>query len=124
MKDEEQGAAAPGGDTLLVVTVNDEAARCEVAVGLDSVHESVLRALWSRPRETMPRDLAERLASLRNPAAWAAHGEGDGQPFWHWYAGLGDNSVSVQRPTGPVPAVAGAEVALHEAAVALASCEA
>jgi hypothetical protein len=124
MKDEEQGATAPDGDTLFVVTVNGEAARCEIVVGLDGVHEAFLRALWSRHRETLPRDLAERLASLRDPAAWAAHGEGDGQPFWHWWAGFGDNSVSVQRLTGPVPGVASAKVALHEAAVALASCAA
>jgi hypothetical protein len=124
MKDEEQGATAPNGDTLFVVTVNGEAARCEVVVGLDGVHEAFLRALWARPPEALPQDLAERLASLRDPAAWAAHGEGDGQPFWHWWAGFGENSVSVQRLTGPVPAAASAKVALQEAVVALASCAA
>ncbi|MFC7739560.1 hypothetical protein ACFQX4_28405 [Roseomonas sp. GCM10028921] len=84
MKDEERGATAPNEDTLFVVTVNGEGARCELAIGLDGVNEAFLRAFWSRPGEALPQELAESLASLRDPVAWALHGAGDGRPFWHW----------------------------------------
>jgi hypothetical protein len=121
MRDEERSATIPDGSTMFIVTVNGEGARCDLAVGLEGVHEALLRALWSGPREALPRDLAEYLASLREPAAWAVHGAGDGQPFWHWWAGLGDRSVAVQRLTGPVPAAPSAKVTLRETATALAS---
>ena len=124
MRDEERGASIPDGSTMFVVTVNGEGARCDLVIGLEGVHEALLRALWSGPREALPRDLAEHLASLREPAAWAVHGAGDGQPFWQWWAGLGERSVSVQRLTGPMPVVPSAKVALQEAATALISCAA
>lgn len=107
--DEEEGAAAPDRKTLFVVTVNGVGARSELAAGLDGVQEALLRALWSGLGEVLPHDLAGHLASLRDPAAWVPHGEGDGQPFWHWWAGLGDNSVSIQRLTGPVPVAPGVQ---------------
>ena len=114
----------PDESTIFVVTVNGEGARCDLAVGLEGVQEVVLQALWSGPREALPRDLAECLASLREPAAWAVHGAGDGHPFWHWWAGLGERSVAVQRLTGPVPASPSTRAALSEAATALISCAA
>jgi hypothetical protein len=124
MTEEEEGEAAPTRETLFVVTVNGMRARCELVAGLDGVQEALLRALWSGPGEALSQDLAGHLASLREPAVWALHGEGDGRPFWHWWAGLGDNSVSIQRLTGPVAAAPSANRALHEAAAALASCAA
>ncbi|MBB5696479.1 hypothetical protein [Muricoccus pecuniae] len=124
MRDEERGATIPGESTTFVVTVNGEGARCDLVIGLEGVHEALLRALWSGPREALPRDLAEHLASLREPAAWAVHGAGDGQPFWHWWAGLGERSVSVQRLTGPMPFLPSAKAALQEAVTALISCAA
>ena len=79
----------------------------------------------------MPDDLGAHLAALGDPAAWAAHGRGDGRPFWHWWLGLGGGSVSVQRVTGPLPADprAAREAAeragrLKRAAAALSACAA
>lgn len=129
--DQEQEGAAPGADALFVVTVNGPAARAEIVAGLDGVREAFLQAVWRGPRSAVPDDLAAHLASLGDPGAWAEHGRGDGQPFWHWWLGLEDGSVSVQRVTGPPPVVAPAagEVAeraewLRRTAVSLAACAA
>ena len=99
-----KAAAAPEADALFVVTVNGPAARSEVVAGLDGVREAFLRAVWRGSRDAVPDDLGAHLASLDDPEAWAAHGHGDGRPFWHWWLGFGDGSVSVQRVTGPLPA--------------------
>jgi hypothetical protein len=124
-------AAAPEADAPFVVTVNGPAARSEVVAGLDGVREAFLQAVWRGPRDAVPDDLGAHLASLGDPAAWAAHGRGDGRPFWHWWLGLEDGSVAVQRVTWPLPADprAAAEAAerveqLRQAAAALASCAA
>jgi hypothetical protein len=124
-------AAAPEADAPFVVTVNGPAARSEVVAGLDGVREAFLQAVWSGPRSAVPDDLGAHLAALGDPAAWAAHGRGDGRPFWHWWLGFGDGSVSVQRVTGPLPAdprapARAAERAgqLRQAAAALAACAA
>ena len=120
--------AAPEADALFVVMVNGPAARSEVVAGLDGVREAFLQAVWSGPRSAVPDDLGAHLASLGDPGAWAAHGRGDGRPFWHWWLGFGDGSVSVQRVTGPLPADprGAAERAgqLRRAAAALATCAA
>jgi hypothetical protein len=122
VKDAEKGSTASDKETLFVVIVNGGKARCEIAVGLEGVHDALLRALWSPLGEALPQDLAECLASLQDPAAWIVHGNGDGRPFWHWWAGFGDTSVSVQRLTGAVPSVPSERVALRTAATALVSC--
>ena len=127
-----KAAAAPGeAEASFVVTVNGPAARSEVAAGLDGVREAFLRAVWRGPRGAVPDDLGAHLASLGDPAAWAAHGRGDGRPFWHWWLGLEDGSVAVQRVTCPLPADprAAAEAAervehSRQAAAALKSCAA
>ena len=126
-----KAAAAPEADALFVVTVNGPAARSEVVAGLDGVREAFLQAVWSGPRSAVPDDLGAHLASLGDPAAWAAHGRGDGRPFWHWWLGFGDGSVSVQRLTVPLPAdpraaaeAAGRAERLRRAAADLAACAA
>ncbi|HEY8614583.1 MAG TPA: hypothetical protein VIL69_25245 [Roseomonas sp.] len=124
MSDGEEGAAAHDTETLFIITVNGRAARCELVAGLDGVHDAFLRTVWSGPGEAMPHEFSGHLESLRDPAAWAVHGEGDGLPFWHWWAGLGDNSVSVQRLTVPVPLGPRAGAALEQAAAALRGCAA
>lgn len=130
-EEEGEGTAAPAPDALFVVTVNGPAARSEVVVGLDGVREAFLRAVWRGPRDAAPDDLGAHLASLGDPAAWAAHGRGDGRPFWHWWLGLRDGSISVQRVTGALPADPRAEAdageraeRLRQAAAALAACAA
>ena len=99
-----KAATAPEAGALFVVTVNGPIARSEVVAGLDGVREAFLQAVWRGPRDAVPDDLGANLASLGDPAAWAAHGRGDGRPFWHWWLGFGDGSVSVQRVTAPLPA--------------------
>ena len=129
MDENGKAAAAPEADAPFVVTVNGPAARSEVVAGLDGVREAFLQAVWRGPRDAVPDDLAAHLASLGDPAAWAAHGRGDGRPFWHWWLGLEDGSVSVQRVTGPFPTgpraaaeAAGRTERLERAAAALAAC--
>ena len=131
MDEEGRVAAAPEADAPFVVTVNGHAARSEVVSGLDGVREAFLRAVWRGPRDAVPDGLCAQLASLGDPAAWAAHGRGDGRPFWHWWLGLEDGSVAVQRVTGPLPADprTAAEAAerverLRQAAAALVACAA
>lgn len=136
MDEEEKAAAepeagAPETDAPFVVTVNGPAARSEVVAGLDGVREAFLRAVWQGPRNAVPDDLDAHLAALGNPAAWAAHGLGDGRPFWHWWLGFEDGSIAVQRVTGPLPAdsrtaaeAAGNVERSRRAAAALAACAA
>lgn len=131
MDEEGEGTGAPGADALFVVTVNGPAATSEVVAGLDGVREAFLRAVWRGPRDAAPDDLGAHMASLGDPAAWAVHGRGDGRPFWHWWLGLRDGSVSVQRVTGTLPADPHAEAEaeeraerLRQAAAALAACAA
>jgi hypothetical protein len=123
-----KATAAPEACAPFVVTVNGPAARSEVVAGLDGVREAFLQAVWRGFRGAAPDDLGAHLASLGDPAAWAAHGRGDGRPFWHWWLGFEDGSVSVQRVTGPLPADprAAAERAerLRRAAADLAACAA
>ncbi len=124
-------AAVPEAGASFVVTVNGPLAGSEVVAGLDGVREAFLRAVWRGPRGAVPDDLGAHLASLGDPVAWAAHGRGDGRPFWHWWLGLKDGSVSVQRLTAPLPTAprAAAEAAgraerLRRAAADLAACAA
>ena len=127
----EAEAEAPEAEAPFVVTVNGPAARSEVVAGLDGVREAFLQAVWRGPRNAVPDDLGAHLAALGDPAAWAAHGLGDGRPFWHWWLGLKDGSIAVQRVTGPFPAdpraAAGATERAEQsrrAAAALAACAA
>lgn len=127
----EPEAGAPEADAPFVVTVNGPAARSEVVAGLDGVREAFLRAVWQGPRNAVPDDLGAHLAALGDPAAWAAHGFGDGRPFWHWWLGLKDGSIAVQRVTRPFPADPRAATEAAEraersrhAAAALAACAA
>ncbi len=124
-------ADAPEAHAPFLVTVNGPAARSEVAAGLDGVREAFLQAVWRGRRDAVPDDLGAHLAALGDPAAWAAHGRGDGRPFWHWWLGFGDGSISVQRVTEPIPAdpraaagTAERAAELRRAAAALAACAA
>lgn len=122
MKHEDPGA--PGEDALFIATVNGRVARCEVVAGLDGVAEAFLQAAWSGAAGVMPEGLAALHASLRDPAAWAVHGVGDGQPFWHWWAGLGEGSISFQRLTAPLPVAEGQGPAPAMVAASLRACAA
>lgn len=131
MDEDGKAADAPQAEAAFIVTVNGPAARSEVVAGLDGVRGAFLRAVWHGPRDAVPDDLDAHLAELGDPAAWAKHGTGDGRPFWHWWLGLKDGSVSVQRVTGPLPhgpwAASEAEERaerLRRAAAALAACAA
>ena len=131
MDEEGSAATAPEADARFVVTVNGPAASSEVVAGLDGVREAFLQAVWRGPRDAVPDDLGAHLASLGDPAAWAAHGRGDGRPFWHWWLGLKEGSVAVQRVTAPLPAdpraAAGAAehaARLRQVAAAVAACAA
>lgn len=135
MGEEAGGAAVPEAEALFVVTVNGPAARSDVVAGIEGVREALLRAFWSGTRDAAaaapPDGFAAGMESLGDPAAWAAHGGGDGRPFWHWWLGLGDGSVSVQRVTGRLPAdpraaadAAGRAERLRRASAALADCAA
>ena len=131
MDDEGKDTAVPEADAVFVVTVTGPSAWAEVVSGLDGVRGAFLQAVWRGPREAVPDDLGAHLASLADPGAWAAHGRGDGRPFWHWWLGLEDGSVSVQRLTAPLPAdphalaqAAHRASRLKRTAAALAACAA
>ena len=68
--------------------------------GIEGVKETLVRILWTDPERALLEDVAAALASLDEPAAWAAHGAGDGRPYWHWWLGYEGGSVTVQRLTG------------------------
>ncbi len=123
---EEAPPAAPPAEAaaLFLVTVNGAEARAEIAAGLDAVRDLILRVLWSGAREVEPAALDRMMAGLDDPAAWAAHGTGDGRPFWHWWAGFGNGSVAVQRLTGHLPAEAWPAAARTQAAASLLHCAA
>jgi hypothetical protein len=99
--------APPEAEALFLVITNGPRAGAQVVAGVAGVQAAFLRILWRGPREAVPNDLAALAASVEDPAAWAAHGPGngpgDGRPFWHWQTGLPDGSVSAQRITEPLP---------------------
>ena len=100
----EDGSPPPPPSSLFAVTVNGPNASAEIVRGLEGVREAVLRVVWREGREAIPRDIEGHLARLEDVVAWSDHGVGDGQPYWHWWLGLQDGSVSVQRITAPLPA--------------------
>jgi hypothetical protein len=96
-------ANPPEAEALFLVTCNGARPGAQVVAGLAGVQAAFLRILWRGPRDAVPNDLATLVAALEDPGAWAAHGQGDGRPFWHWWAALPDGSVSVQRITEALP---------------------
>ncbi len=100
----EDASPLPQPSSLFVVTVNGPNAGAEVVRGLEGVRDAVLRVVWREGRGEVPRDIEGHLARLEDAVAWSDHGAGDGQPYWHWWLGLQDGSVSVQRITAPLPA--------------------
>lgn len=90
--------------SLFAVTINGPHARSEIVRGLDGVRDAVLAAILREQRDAIARDLEVRVARIEDVAAWVEHGVGDGRPYWHWWLGLPDGSISVQRITEPLPA--------------------
>jgi hypothetical protein len=95
--------SAAEANSLFVVTFNGRAAHSEVVVGLEGVREAILQGIWRDQREAISDELVRQLDSLEDAAVWAAHGDGDGRPFWHFWVGFADGSVAVQRLTMPLP---------------------
>jgi hypothetical protein len=96
-----------------------------LAEGIDGVKETLLRVLWSDPKGALLGEVAAVIASLEDPAVWAAHGAGDGDPYWHWWFGYEGGSVTVQRLTEAAPHrtdSARLRAALAEAIGPLADC--
>ncbi|MDO9713357.1 hypothetical protein [Paracraurococcus lichenis] len=69
--------------------------------GIAGVKEALLRILWSDPGTVVLEGAATLLASLDEPKIWAAHGTGDGRPYWHCWFGYEEGSVTIQRLTEP-----------------------
>ena len=126
MSETEDNPVPPEAEALFVVTVNGPAAGAEVVPGLEAAREAILRAVWRGAQGAAPEDLGARLEALDDPGAWVPHGLGDGRPFWHWWAALGEGSVSVQRITLPLPedprVRADQSAGLRRTAAALAAC--
>ncbi|TDH58362.1 hypothetical protein E2C06_32960 [Dankookia rubra] len=70
-----------------------------VVEGIEGVREALVQVLWTDPEQALVQDVAAALASLDEPEAWASHGLGDGRPYWHWWHGYDDGSITVQRLT-------------------------
>jgi hypothetical protein len=107
-----------------VVTINGPSASCMIVSGLSAVRTTIIEVLGGGQRESLPPGLRDRLAELGQAGMWACHGAGDARPFWHWWCGFPEGSVSVQRVTTALPqprgtAEPGSATAAHEAASAL-----
>ena len=74
-----------------------------VVEGIESVREALTRFICDDPEHLVVQEVAAAIASLDDPEAWAAHGFGDGRPFWHWWLGYDGGSVTLQRLTEPLP---------------------
>jgi hypothetical protein len=90
--------------SMFALTVNGPDARSEIVQGLEGVRDRVLAVVLRERNDANAHDLAMHIARLEDPAVWAEHGVGDGRPYWHWWLGLQNGSISVQRITEPLPA--------------------
>jgi hypothetical protein len=124
MSDTDANTAPPEAEALFLVTLNGPAASSEVVAGLEGVQDAFLRMLWRDARDSVPEDVAGFLAALADPATWAAHGHGDGRPFWHLWRGFGEGSISVQRIVRALPPDPQAEERRLALRRALAECAA
>ena len=92
-------AATPEAKSCFVVIIQGALPWAGAAEGIEGVREALVRVLWTDPEQVLLQDVAAALASLEDPDAWAAHGSGDGRPYWHWWLGYEGGSVTVQRLT-------------------------
>ena len=92
-------AATPEANSCFVLVIQGTQPWAGVVEGIEGVREALMRILWSDPEHTLIKDVATAIASLEDPSAWAAHGSGDGRPYWHWWLGYEGGSVTVQRLT-------------------------
>jgi hypothetical protein len=123
--------AAPEADGLpeamacFVVVIQGSTPWAGLVDGIEGVKEALLRILWKDPGGAVLEDVASILASLDAPTAWAAHGSGDGRPYWHWWCAFEGGSVTVQRLTESLPskiAVGRLRSTLDEVTGVLADC--
>jgi hypothetical protein len=92
-------AAIPEAKSCFVLIIQGTLPWAGVVEGIEGVREALLRILWTDPEQALIKDVAAAIASLNDPAAWAPHGSGDGRPFWHWWLGYEEGSITVQRLT-------------------------
>jgi hypothetical protein len=91
--------ATPEAYSCFVLIIQGTQPWAGVVEGIEGVRETLMRILWSDPEHALIKDVATAIDSLEDPGAWAAHGSGDGRPFWHWWLGYEGGSVTVQRLT-------------------------
>ena len=92
-------AAIPEAKSCFVLIIQGALPWAGVVEGIEGVREALMRILWTDPEQALIKDVAAAIASLEDPEAWAAHGSGDGRPYWHWWLGYEGGSVTVQRLT-------------------------
>ena len=116
---------APEAAARFVVIIQGTTPKAGVVEGIEGVKEAVLQLLWKEPGLAVLDQVATLLDSLGDPEAWAAHGPGDGRPYWHWWLGYEGGSVTVQRLTEALPPRLDAGLlrsALSDAVGSLAGC--
>jgi hypothetical protein len=123
MQERDAGQAAAEADSAtagawFVVVSQGAAPRARVVEGLAAVREAVAEAVRACGRHG-PAGVGDLVASLDDPGAWAAHGRGDGLPYWHWWHGWDGGALAVQRLTEAPPAAAATRAALDDAVEAL-----
>jgi hypothetical protein len=92
-------AGTPEAKSCFVLIIQGSLPWAGVVEGIEGVREALMRILWSDPEHALIKDVATAIASLEDPSAWAAHGSGDGRPYWHWWLGYEGGSATVQRLT-------------------------
>jgi hypothetical protein len=92
-------AATPEANSCFVLVIQGTQPWAGLVEGIEGVREALVQILWSNPERALIKDGAAAIASLEDPGAWAAHGSGDGRPYWHWWLGYEGGSVTVQRLT-------------------------
>lgn len=124
-QDATDSGTAPEAAARFVIIIQGAAPKAGIVEGIEGVKNALLQHLWKEPGVAVLDQAATLIGSIEDPAAWAVHGSGDGQPFWHWWLGYEGGSVTVQRLTEPLPPRLDAGLlrsAIADAANALAGC--
>lgn len=104
-----QDGSAPGlpeAGACFAIIVQGAAPWAGVVQGIDGVRDALVRTLQGNPERAVLGQVAAILEALDDPATWRVHGAGDDRPYWHLWFGYEGGSVTVQRLTAPLPAVA------------------
>src|SRR3712207_4389251 len=87
-QDEPEVPELPEVQSCFFLIIQGTTSYAGVVEGIDGVKDALIRTLCRDPEHAGLGEVAALLASLDDPAAWLAHGTGDGRPYWHWWVGF------------------------------------